>query len=165
MRDANEGADPTALQKRPDLDRAKGFARVLDSVFRVPGTQWRFGLDPLLGLLPGIGDVVGGSFSVYLLWIAARARAPAAVLVRMAINIGADALFGAIPLLGDLFDAAWKANRRNMRILEDYLEAPDRTRKRSKGFLFALLLLLIALLLGVFWLAFVIARGLIGVVT
>lgn len=146
------------------LDRARGFSRLMDTAFRVPGTQWRFGLDPLLGLVPGIGDVVGGGFSVYLLWLAARAGAPAAVLTRMAVNVGVDALVGAIPLLGDLFDAGWKANRRNMRILEGHIAAPDRTRSRSKGVLLTILALLLLLLAGVFWLAFALARALIGLV-
>lgn len=153
-----------SVRANTGVARLRSFARVLDSAFRVPGTRWRFGLDPILGLVPGVGDVVGGSMALYLLWVAARAGAPAPVLTRMALNIGVDTLFGAIPLLGDLLDAGWKANNRNLRILEEFLEQPDRTRSRSKALLVGLLLLLVVLLVGVFWLAFAIARALVGLV-
>lgn len=152
----------TVKRRRGDLTGAREFARILDSAFRVPGTRFRFGLDPVLGLLPGIGDVVGGGFAAYLLWVAARAGAPAPVLIRMALNIGADALFGAVPLLGDLLDAGWKANKRNLDLLSRYLDLPDETRSRSWGVLAILLLILLVLLVGSLWLAVAASRALLG---
>src|SRR5688500_11825921 len=92
--------------ERGDLERAdrlRRWAWLLDEVFRVPGTNFRFGLDALLGLLPGGGDLAGGAISAYTLLVAARVGAPPSVLMRMGVNVVLDAVFGAVPLLGDLF--------------------------------------------------------------
>ncbi len=94
------------------------WAVLLDSAFQVPGTRWRFGLDPIVGLLPGAGDLVTGFFSVMILLHSVRLRIPKVVIARMMVNIGLDLLTGAVPLLGDLFDAAFKANLRNLALLE-----------------------------------------------
>jgi hypothetical protein len=126
----------------------------MDSAFRVPGTDFRFGLDPILGLVPGLGDVVGGGFAVYLIWLAVRAGAPAAVLTRMGFNVAIDTLFGAIPLLGDLLDAGWKGNLRNLAILEGYIEDPGRVRSRSYVVLLLVAAMLVVVMIGTLWLAF-----------
>jgi hypothetical protein len=123
---------------------AKRIAWLLDDIIRIPGTNLRFGIDPLLGLLPGGGDLAGGVLSGYIILAAARLGAPPAVLVRMGGNVLLDALIGTVPLLGDLFDAGWKANRRNARLLEQYAAAPQPVRRRSRVVL-ALVLLAIAL--------------------
>lgn len=122
---------------------AQGIARLawlLDSCFRVPGTKFRFGLDALIGLVPGLGDVVGVLFSGYILKEAWRLGASKSLLAHMALNIGIEGLVGAVPLLGDLFDMVWKANQRNMRLLQGHLSDPARTRRSSRGFLVGLLL-------------------------
>jgi hypothetical protein len=98
------------------------WAVLLDSAFRVPGTQMRFGLDPIVGLLPGAGDLVTGFFSVMILLHSVRLRIPKVVIARMVLNTGLDLLVGAVPLLGDLFDAGFKANLRNLRLLERHAQ-------------------------------------------
>lgn len=146
----------------PSVGRARELARLLDSAFRVPGTGFRFGLDPVLGLIPGVGDAVGGVFAAYLLWLAARAGAPAPVLLRMLGNVGLDTVFGAIPLLGDLLDAGWKANRRNLALLEGYLERPERTAATSRGVLVLVLALLAVALVAAIVLAVAAVRWVVG---
>jgi hypothetical protein len=98
------------------------WAVLLDSAFRVPGTQMRFGLDPIVGLLPGAGDLVTGFFSVMILLHSVRLRIPKVVIARIVLNTGLDLLVGAVPLLGDLFDAGFKANLRNLRLLERHAQ-------------------------------------------
>jgi hypothetical protein len=103
----------------------------MDQAVTVPGSRLRFGLDALIGLLPGVGDVVGGVISTWFLVTGARLGAPPAVLARMGLNLAVDALLGAIPLLGDLFDVGWKANVRNLALLEAHVSDPLATRRRS----------------------------------
>jgi hypothetical protein len=98
---------------------------------RVPGTNLRFGLDALLGLLPVGGDVAGGVLSTYVILTAHRLGAGPAIVLRMGGNILIDTFIGTVPLLGDLFDAGWKANRRNMALLDRYLETPLPVRRSS----------------------------------
>jgi hypothetical protein len=100
------------------LAALRKWAVLLDSAFQVPGTRLRFGLDPIVGLLPGAGDLVTGFFSVMILLHSVRLRIPKVVVARMVLNTGLDLLVGAVPLLGDLFDAGFKANLRNMALLE-----------------------------------------------
>lgn len=102
--------------------RIRRLSNLLDSKFRLPGTTYRFGLDSLLGLIPGIGDTAGLLLSSYILYEAKNLGAPASLLVRMAANIGIDALVGTIPLLGDLFDVVWKANNKNLALLHEHFE-------------------------------------------
>src|SRR5690606_6042035 len=111
-----------------------------------PGTNLRFGIDPLLGLLPGGGDLAGGVLSSSILLGAARLGAPPAVLIRMGVNIVIDVVVGVVPLLGDLFDASFKANRRNAALLRAYIAAPAPV-KRSSRAVVALVLFVIALVL------------------
>jgi hypothetical protein len=115
--------------------RSRKIAYWLDSAFRVPGTEIRFGLDPLMGLVPGLGDVVGGLLSAYIVVEAARAGASAAVILRMLANLGLDMLLAAVPLLGDLFDAGFKANTRNMALLQHHLDRPEEAHAASRTFL------------------------------
>jgi hypothetical protein len=103
-----------------NLDRLRRLARLFDSAFRIPGTSFRFGLDPLLGLVPGIGDLASPVLALIILWHAFAVRVPKIVLVRMVLNAGIDAAIGAIPLVGDLFDFAWKANDANLALLEKH---------------------------------------------
>jgi hypothetical protein len=102
----------------PALVALRKWATLLDSAFRVPGTGMRFGLDPLVGLIPGVGDIVTGLFSVLMLLHAVRLRVPKVVLARMTVNVGLDLLAGVVPIIGDLFDAGYKANLRNLTLLE-----------------------------------------------
>lgn len=111
---------------------AHRLARLLDSAFAIPGTNIRLGLDALVGLIPGGGDVVGAALSSGIVLMAMREGVPAPVLWRMVANIGIDALIGAVPLIGDLFDVAWKANTKNAELLDRYLAQPEKTTTRSR---------------------------------
>jgi hypothetical protein len=93
-------------------------ARLLDSAMQVPGTSFRFGLDPILGLVPGIGDLVSPLFTLGIIWQARDLGVPRVVLMRMIVNVAIDTLVGIIPIAGDLFDFAWKSNDMNMALLE-----------------------------------------------
>jgi hypothetical protein len=102
----------------PAIENARRVATLLDSAFTIPGVRWKIGLDPLLGLLPGSGDVVAGLLSLYVLGVAWHLRLPRHVIVRMGVNTLLDVLLGLLPLVGDVADFFWKSNRRNIRILE-----------------------------------------------
>lgn len=131
--------------------RARGVQRLawlLDDVIRIPGTNLRFGIDPLLGLVPGGGDLAGGVLSSYIIVAAARAGAPSSVLVRMGLNVVVDAVVGTVPLLGDLFDAGFKANRRNAALLQRYIAAPAPVRRSSRAVLVLVLTSLALVLIG-----------------
>jgi hypothetical protein len=114
----------TGLERVPEnsqLRRARAVARLLDSSIPIPGTGRRIGIDPILGLIPFVGDFGGAILSGYIVLAAAQAGAPTVTLIRMIGNVGLDSLVGAVPLLGDLFDAAWKANSKNVALLERHV--------------------------------------------
>jgi hypothetical protein len=132
------------------LDRLRAIATVLDDAVRVPGTNIRFGLDAVLGLLPGAGDAVTGALGGYAIVLAARLGAPPIIIARMAINILIDVATGTIPLLGDIFDVGWKANRKNVKLLERYQVEPQKVSAASWVLVGALLLIIAAAIVGVF---------------
>lgn len=106
--------------RAPDLGTVRRWARLLDSQFRIPGTNIRFGLDPIIGLVPGVGDLVGPVFGLLVIAHAWQMRVPKIVIARMAVNAGIDALLGVVPFLGDAADVFWKANQANVRLLEQH---------------------------------------------
>jgi hypothetical protein len=142
------------------LKRLDSLSHLLDNSIRVPGTNARFGADAVIGLVPGFGDAAGALMSAYIVLQAARLGAPAASLVRMLLNVGIEALFGAVPVLGDLFDAAFKANARNVAILRSELAKPGSTRRSSTGVVLAVVVALVVILGAVGWLAFMVLRTL-----
>src|SRR3954464_14077246 len=99
------------------MERLRRLVALFDHAFRVPGTNVRFGLDPIVGLIPGLGDMASPAIAVMIIWQATRLRVPRVVLVRMAVNALVDAGVGAIPVVGDLFDFAWKSNDWNLALL------------------------------------------------
>jgi hypothetical protein len=103
------------------LTRIRWLSYLLDEQFGIPGTRYRFGLDGLLGLLPGVGDIIGTLLSVYVLFEARQIGVPRTTMLRMVANIALDTVVGAIPVLGDVFDVAWKANKKNAALLSAYL--------------------------------------------
>ena len=115
-----------------DLQRVRRLTRLLDTAVRIPVIGVRFGLDAVLGLVPGAGDAVSAVMSGYPVLVAARHRLPATVIVRMLSNIALDAIGGSLPVLGDLFDIGFKANVRNLRLIERYSERPARTARSSR---------------------------------
>ncbi len=135
--DSRRQADLQAISpESAAADRAasiRGLSRLLDSAVRIPGTNIRFGIDSIVGLVPGVGDVATAAISGYIILSAARVGAPASVLTRMLLNLGTDTLVGAIPVLGDLFDVAFKANVRNVALLEKHLGQPVATKRASRG--------------------------------
>ncbi len=112
--------------------KLRALARVMDSAIRIPGTQFRIGMDALVGMIPGLGDVIGALVSGYIVVESARIGASRGTLMRMLANIGIEALVGAVPALGDLFDAAYRANDRNVRLLEEHVEEPGALTRRSR---------------------------------
>jgi hypothetical protein len=143
-----------------DLRGLRTVVRVLDDLVPIPGTRFRFGLDPLIGLIPGAGDVAAALLSGYALLVAARLGAPPAVLVRMVGNIAIDTVVGAIPVVGDAFDFGWKSNRRNLALLERYERSPAAVARGSRAILVLALLALLALTVGVGFAAFYLLRWL-----
>ena len=122
---------PGGLSRADSPRAARALTGLLDTAIRVPGTRFRVGLDPLLGLIPGLGDVAGAAMAGYVVILGSRFGAPAPVLLRMLANVGVDTVLGAVPLLGDLFDVAFKANVRNLALLERYLDEPAPTKRAS----------------------------------
>lgn len=106
--------------------RLRRLARLMDSSFGIPGTRWRIGLDPLVGLIPGVGDAVGLGASLWIVTEARRLGVPGPAIARMLWNVGLDAVIGTVPVLGDLFDAGYKANQKNLDIIEQALRERDR---------------------------------------
>jgi hypothetical protein len=161
---------PTTTRRRPPHAAASDDAGSLspelqllahwtDTVFRIPGLNLRFGLDAILGLIPGVGDVLTSLASLYILSAANRYNVPRITLARMALNILLDTLVGAIPLVGDLFDAFWKSNQRNIELLRRHMAAAPGAqksiRRRDSAFVFAvvaaLALLMVAAAFATFW--------------
>jgi hypothetical protein len=119
------------------LARLRTIGRLSDQAFGVPGTKWRFGLDALFGLVPGLGDIAGALVAVYGLHVARLLRAPGTIQLAMLGNILIDALVGTIPLIGDLFDFVFKAQTRNLKLIDDWMQTPHETLRRSRrGLLF-----------------------------
>ncbi len=117
------GEISTELARRSKRVRLLG--QLLDNSIPIPGTGRRIGLDAVIGLVPGVGDLIGGLLSGYIVLEAARAQVPTVTLVRMLGNVGIDTLLGVVPGLGDIFDAAWKANTKNVMLLQGHLVASE----------------------------------------
>jgi hypothetical protein len=143
------------LRTRQRLDKLDRLADFLDESIRIPVIGYRIGYDALVGMIPGVGDIVGMVVSSYIVLQAARFRIPRATLLRMIANVAVEALIGAIPLLGDVFDATYKANLRNVRLLHSRLEEAETPAAEDKRYLVTLLL--IPALLGVVILIAVVA--------
>jgi hypothetical protein len=148
-------------ERRAQLERARPveveesldqLSRWMDGLFRIPGLGWRFGLDAIIGLVPGVGDTLTSLASFYILAAGVRYRVPKITLLRMGLNIGIDYVVGSVPLVGDLFDAAWKANQMNMELLRRRatVSKEDARKGRLSDWLFVglIMLVLIALLIG-----------------
>ena len=130
------------------MQRLRQLSYLLDNAIAIPGTDFRFGLDPILGVLPGGGDVLTGAMSVYIVFEAARMGLPAPTIGRMGFNILIDTLTGLVPVLGDLFDVGWKANSRNVALLEKHVASPAPSRAADKVFAAAVIIALLALVIG-----------------
>jgi hypothetical protein len=150
------GSVPLVPEKKPilltgpagtldHLTVVRAISKVMDTAFTLPGTNFKFGVDAVVGLIPVVGDVVGGVIGTYIIFVAAKMGVPKPVLTRMLMNVGADAVAGAVPVVGDALDAAWRANAMNVRLLEQSLAEPRAARRQS----WALMLGLIAAVIGI----------------
>ena len=140
------------------LRRLDRLAWLLDNAIPVPGTRFRIGVDGLIGLVPGIGDVAGALLSSYLVAEAARAGASASLVLRMALNVALETLIGVVPVAGDLFDFGFKANARNVRLLRDNLVDPGRARAKNRFVVAVAVLIAAAVVLAVLLLAVAVLR-------
>jgi hypothetical protein len=148
----SEPERPRVYRIHPDRNPAPDdplelLAYWLDSAFQIPGLRWRFGLDPLIGLIPGLGDLTSTFMSLFILGAAVRYGVPKITLLRMGLNLGLDFAIGAIPVVGDLFDAWWKANLRNMELLRRARSSTSRQATLGDylfvGLVFAVLLVIV----------------------
>ena len=110
-----------SASRRQRIARLEAVADLLDTAFVIPGTGVRFGFDSLVGLVPGIGDAITTALSLWIVYEAHQLGARPHILARMLTNLAVDGVIGAVPVVGDVFDVAWRANRRNLRILREHL--------------------------------------------
>lgn len=134
----------------------------MDSLVRVPGTSIQVGLDPLLGLVPGLGDAAGAAVAGYLIVLAARLDAPSEIIVRMLSNVALDTAAGSVPVAGDVFDIGWRSNSRNLALLERFLEQPAKTVRASRAVIAAAIASLALLAAGGVALAWFLVRLVVG---
>jgi hypothetical protein len=147
------------------LAQARALAKLLDRAFRIPGTNITFGLDPILGLIPGGGDLAGAVFSGWLIMLGSRMGLPRHILMRMIANVAIDTVGGSIPLIGDLFDVAWKSNIRNLELLEQFANSPSGSgRLVSKGMVIAAIAVVTLLVIGGIWVSVLAFRALFGLI-
>lgn len=130
------------------LARLRRLAWWLDEGVRVPGTSIRIGLDPILGLVPGLGDAAGALLGVSILVEAVRRGVPRATVIRVVGNIILDTVIGAVPVIGDVFDWVWKSNRRNLQLLERHSIEPLKSRRKDRLLVVSLLALLVVICVG-----------------
>jgi len=140
--------------------RLQRLAWLLDNSLPLPGLNFRIGVDAVLGLIPGLGDAAGVVLSSYIVHQAWRLGVPRSVLVRMWLNIVIEGVVGAVPLLGDVFDAAWKANMRNVALLEAHMDHPQRTASASRMLLALLVVTVLAIVAGALAIGWLVARWL-----
>ncbi len=148
MNDPAESRADGGPEPADPLARIRRVTRVMDDAVEIPFLGLRVGLDALIGLIPGVGDVAGAAVGGWIVVTAARLGASGGVLIRMLANAGVDALVGAVPVLGDVFDLAFRANRRNLRLLEAHVQDPAGTHLASRRLIGSAVAGVIALLVG-----------------
>jgi hypothetical protein len=129
------------------------LSKLMDAQFRIPGTDFRFGLDAMIGLIPGAGDLSTFTISGYMIWIMAHNGASGYVLARMILNVLIDTVIGAIPFIGDIFDVAFKANMRNMRLMQGHYRE-GRHNGSAWKVIIPILLILLLIIATVIWLTY-----------
>lgn len=152
-----EPIEVTTVRTAPDLKWVERISRLMDSKFIIPGTRIRFGLDPLLSLIPGLGDLAGYLVSGVLIYTMYNNGASRKLAVKMLINATLDALLGAIPVAGTIFDFFYKANDRNVRLLKEHYEE-GKHQGSGKGLLIVTILVAILVLAGIIWLLWQVAE-------
>ena len=139
------------------LRSIEGLAKLMDAQFRVPGTSFRFGLDGIIGLIPGAGDLSTFAVSGYLLWVMAKNGASGFVLARMVLNVVIDAVMGAVPFFGDLFDIAFKANMRNMKLMQEHYQE-GRHQGSATKVIVPVLIVLLLFIVFIIWVSYKLLR-------
>lgn len=139
-----------SVERQKVLRKLNVLAKLMDNQFRIPGTEIRFGLDGLIGLIPGIGDLSTFLVSGYMLWVMANNGASGFILSRMTFNVLIDTLLGSIPIIGDVFDFAFKSNVRNMKLMQEHYES-----RRHQGsawkFIIPVLIVILAFMILAFY--------------
>jgi hypothetical protein len=153
---------PETQTERELRERLNFLAWLLDSSIPVPGTRFTIGLDALIGLFPFIGDLIGVAASSYILAEANRMGVGKAILARMAFNVAIEGVIGIVPIFGDLFDAVWKANQKNVQLLNAWAERPHQTQRASGLFLAGLTAALIGFFAACGFLTYLFVRWLVG---
>ncbi|HYR33299.1 MAG TPA: DUF4112 domain-containing protein [Burkholderiales bacterium] len=153
---------PESETERELRQRLNFLAWLLDSSIPIPGTRLTIGLDALIGLFPFIGDLLGVVASSYILAEANRMGVGRTILARMAFNVAIEGVIGIVPIAGDVFDAAWKANQKNVRLLNAWAERPHQTRRASGLFLAVLTVALIGFFAACGYLTYLLFRWMLG---
>ncbi len=133
--------------KEEKLIRLKRLSERLDDTFTIPGTKYKIGIEALIGAVPIIGDLIGGILASYIMYSGMKMGAPPRIIARMAVNIAIDFAIGSIPIIGDLFDLVWKANRKNVELIEDATLDDKEEQKLNYLIITALILVLLGILL------------------
>jgi NAD/NADP transhydrogenase beta subunit len=158
---------PSTTNKPPQVDLTgklkwvESIAHLLDDKFRIPGTKFRFGLDPIMNLIPFAGDVSGFLVGATLVWVMARHGVSRKVLILMGINICVDALIGAIPFAGQVFDFYYKSNTRNIKLLKEHYEE-GKYQGQGTGVLIVVVLVLLVFFAAFLFLLYIVARWVAG---
>jgi hypothetical protein len=140
--------DPNWQEREATREHVRRLAWLLDSAFVIPGTNYRIGLDPILGLIPIVGDLIGMAIGSYLILLASRVGVPRPVIARMMLNVGTDAVLGVVPVAGDVLDAAWRANAKNAALLERALADPKAAARASRWYLLGMSALFVGITVG-----------------
>ncbi len=154
-----EWLGPETAHERAARERLNFLAWLLDSSIPLPGTRFTIGLDAIIGVVPFLGDLIGVLLSSIIVAEAGRMGAPRTLLLRMAFNLAVDGVVGMVPLLGDAFDAAWKANQKNVRLLNAWLDHPHRAQRGNRLFVGALALALAGFAGLCFWAVYLVFRS------
>lgn len=157
-----------AIDAATRVRNVRALARFLDNSISIPGTGWRFGFDAVVGLVPVVGDLIGGALSAYILLESARAEVPTLTLARMLANVGIDTIAGSVPALGDVFDAVWKSNIKNVALLERHLAVsapPTHDRRTVIGSAVLAMIALVLIVAAGFAMSIFVARLLWGLWT
>ena len=155
----------TKHPKFTSIQRLRKLSRLLDNAIAIPGTKFRIGLDPIIGLIPGAGDFIGTALSAYIIIEAARLGLPKQTLGKMVYNIVLESVVGAVPIVGDWFDFAWKANVKNIELLESHLGVAQESQKASWWFILLLVVGLFMLCIGLVSLSVLLIRLLLNAVS
>ncbi|HEY9853674.1 MAG TPA: DUF4112 domain-containing protein [Leptolyngbyaceae cyanobacterium] len=150
--------------KAISLQRLRNLSNLLDNAIPIPGTDYRIGIDPILGLIPGGGDTIAAVLSAYIVIEAARLGLPRESLIRMVFNLIVDTALGSLPFLGDIFDATWKANIKNLALIESHLALPQKSKKVDRVFLIFLIIALMLIVMTVTFISVVLFKLILGLV-